>query len=110
MTADQIVEAAFNIITYAGNARGIAMEAIETAKEGNFKEARQQIQEARDEMNNSHNYQTELITYEANGEKNEITVLLVHSQDHLMTGMVVIDMAEQFIDVYAKMAELKEKA
>ena len=61
-------------------------------------------------MNNSHNYQTELITSEANGEKNEITVLLVHSQDHLMTGMVVIDMAEQFIDVYEKMAELKEKA
>ncbi|MGI6109847.1 MAG: PTS lactose/cellobiose transporter subunit IIA [Eubacteriaceae bacterium] len=109
MTSDQIVEAAFNIITYAGNARGMAMEAIELAKDGKFDEARKMIDDSRTEMNNSHTYQTELITSEANGEKNEITVLLVHSQDHLMTGMVVIDMAEQFITVYEEMAKLKNK-
>lgn len=105
MDQDKMVEIAFNIITYSGNARGIAMEAIEEAKNGNFDKAREMIDESRKEINNSHSYQTELITNEANGGKNEFSVLLVHSQDHLMTSMVVIDMAEQFVDVYERMAK-----
>ena len=31
---------------------------------------------------------------------NEISVLLIHSQDHLMNGMTVLDKAEEFINLY----------
>ncbi len=106
---ERTVEIAFNIITYSGNARGIAVEAIEMAKEGNIKDAREHLEEARKEINNSHNYQTELITNEANGKPNELSVLLIHSQDHLMTSMVVIDMAEYFIDLFEDNQKLKEE-
>ena len=58
------------------------------------------IENARAEINKAHRHQTTLIQNEANGQKNDVTVLLVHSQDHLMNGMTVIDMAEEFVNVY----------
>ena len=33
-----------------------------------------------------------------------LRLLMCHGQDHLMTAMVVIDLAEKFIEVYQKMA------
>ena len=78
----------------------MAMEAISMAKKGQVEEARQLLSDARGEINKAHKHQTTLITAEANGEKNEISVLLIHSQDHLMNGMTVLDMASEFIDLY----------
>lgn len=100
MNNEQILEAAFQIIMYAGNARSMAMEAMAEARQGKFKEARELLAEARAEVNKAHRFQTSLIQAEANGEKNEISVLLIHSQDHLMNGMTVLDMAEEFINLY----------
>ncbi len=103
MDNDKMVEISFQIIGYAGDARGIAMEAISEAREGNIEQAKDMIKEAKEEINKAHTYQTELITNEANGEKNEFSVLLIHSQDHLMTGLTVIDLAEQFVYVYEQL-------
>ena len=100
MEAEQLFELSFQIIMNSGEARSMAMEAISQAKEGKIQEARQLIVDARTEIHKAHKHQTGLIQAEANGEKNEVTVLLIHSQDHLMNGMTVLDMAEQFIDLY----------
>ena len=78
----------------------MAMESISLAKEAKFEEAKELLAEARAEVNKAHRFQTNLIQAEANGSKNEISVLLIHSQDHLMNGMTVLDMAEEFINLY----------
>ena len=67
-----------------------------------FEEAKELLAEARAEVNKAHRFQTNLIQAEANGSKNEISVLLIHSQDHLMNGMTVLDMAGEFIDLYER--------
>lgn len=100
MNTEQIIETSFQIIMYSGNARSMAMEAMAEARGGKIKEARELLAEARAEVNKAHRFQTSLIQAEANGEKNEISVLLIHSQDHLMNGMTVLDMAEEFINLY----------
>ena len=100
MNAEEILEVCFQIIMYAGNARSMAMESISLAKEAKFEEAKELLAEARAEVNKAHRFQTNLIQAEANGSKNEISVLLSHSQDHLMNGMTVLDMAEEFINLY----------
>ncbi len=109
LTKDQLVEIAFQIIAYSGDARGIATEAIEEAREGHIEEAKKMIEEARTTVNESHNYQTELLTSEANGEQVDFSVLLIHSQDHLMTSMVVIDLAEQMINMYEMIFKMKDE-
>lgn len=99
------MEISFQIILYAGNARSSAMEAIAFAKDGKFTEAKEKLEDAKKEINEAHHFQTELIQAEARGEGVDMNVILVHSQDHLMTAMVVKDMAIEFVDLYEKLAD-----
>ena len=97
---EELMEISFGLIANAGEAKGLAYDALSKAKAGNFEEAKELLAEARAEVNKAHRFQTNLIQAEANGSKNEISVLLIHSQDHLMNGMTVLDMAEEFINLY----------
>lgn len=98
-----IEEISFQIILNGGNARVLAMEAINLAKSEEFELAEQKIEEANESMRSAHHYQTNLIQKEANGEKIETKILLIHAQDHLMNAMTVIDLAKELMSVYKKM-------
>ncbi|PKR84128.1 PTS lactose/cellobiose transporter subunit IIA [Heyndrickxia camelliae] len=97
---DTITEIAFQIILYAGNGKSNAMEAIQAAKEANFEEADRLIKAASEELGKAHGYQTKLLQEEACGEGTSVNVILVHSQDHLMTAMTVRDLAIEIIEIY----------
>lgn len=93
-----------NLVVNSGEARSIAMEAIELARQGQFEEATAKIAQARETINAAHNFQTELVQKEINNDPVPMSLLMCHGQDHLMTAMVVIDLAEKFIEVYQKRA------
>ncbi|MCY9050320.1 PTS lichenan transporter subunit IIA [Bacillus inaquosorum] len=95
----------FQIILHGGNGRSSAMEAIAAAKSGDAEEARKKLRESAEELTKAHHYQTELIQNEAGGEKTEMTLLMVHAQDHLMNAMTVKDLAAEFIELYEKITE-----
>lgn len=97
---DNITEIAFQIILFAGNGKSNAMEAIQEAKSGNFEAADDLIEEAGTELGKAHEYQTKLLQQEASGESSPINVMLIHSQDHLMTSMTVRDLAVEIIEIY----------
>ncbi|KPH73426.1 PTS lactose/cellobiose transporter subunit IIA [Oceanobacillus caeni] len=97
---DTITEVAFQIILFAGNGKSSAMEAIQAAKEGDFAESDRLIEEANKELGKAHGHQTNLLQEEANGEGAKVNVILVHSQDHLMTAMTVRDLAIEIIEIY----------
>ncbi|PXW92220.1 PTS system lichenan oligosaccharide-specific IIA component (Lac family) [Streptohalobacillus salinus] len=98
--AQSMTEIAFQIILFAGNGKSSAMEAIHEAKEGNFEEADNKIKEASEELSRAHRFQTELLQQEASGESKDINIILIHSQDHLMTSMTVRDLAIEIIEIY----------
>ncbi|MGX7108880.1 PTS lactose/cellobiose transporter subunit IIA [Facklamia miroungae] len=87
----------FTIINKGGNAKGLAYEAIAEAEKGNFNHAEALLKEADAELKEAHKVQTSLIQDEARGKKQDITVLFVHAQDHLMTSIEVRNLAEVFI-------------
>lgn len=93
-------ELVFHIILHGGNAKSSAMEAISHAKIGDFSEARRALQDAADELMKAHEIQTTLIQKEAGGEKTEVTLLMVHAQDHLMNAITIKDLANEFVDLY----------
>lgn len=99
------LEAIMGLIMNAGNAKSDAMEAIQAAKAGNFKEADEKLKSADQSLVQAHHSQTELLTKEANGESIDITLLTVHSQDHLMTSITFVDLARELIDVYKRLEE-----
>jgi PTS system cellobiose-specific IIA component len=41
-----------------------------------------------------------LIQEEAAGKQSEVTLLMVHAQDHLMNTMTIRDLAAEFVDLY----------
>lgn len=100
MTTQNITETAFQIILHAGNGKSNAMEAIQEAKEGNFTKSDELMEAASEELNKAHDFQTKLLQDEANGEESPLNLMLVHSQDHLMTSMTVRDLAVELVEVY----------
>ncbi|HLR62920.1 MAG TPA: PTS lactose/cellobiose transporter subunit IIA [Lentibacillus sp.] len=100
MTTNNITETAFQIILYAGNGKSNAMEAIQEAKDGNFVKSDELMEAAGEELNKAHDYQTKLLQGEANGEESPLNLMLVHSQDHLMTSMTVRDLAVELVEIY----------
>jgi len=99
VSMDQIV---MELVVSGGNARSKAMEAIKAAKKGDFETAKEKIKEANEALNKAHNFQTGLIQKEAGGEGVEISLLMIHAQDHLMNAMTVRDLAKEMVCMYEK--------
>lgn len=97
---DKVSEVAFQIILYSGNGKTNAMEAIQEAKKGNYDEAQHLIEKADEELAKAHSFQTGLLQKEASGTETSLNIILIHSQDHLMTSMTVRDLAIEFIEMY----------
>jgi PTS system cellobiose-specific IIA component len=90
----------FQIISSVGTARSIFIEAIHEAKEGNIQAARDMITEGAEVFTQGHHSHMELIQKEASGEKTEINLLLLHTEDMLMSAESFRILAIEFIDLY----------
>lgn len=100
MDNQEQLEVVMNLIIHSGNAKSDAMEAIQAAKTGDMNHAELKIQSAEQSIVEAHHSQTNMLTKEAKGEKTEITLLTVHSQDHLMTSIAFCDLAKEVIGIY----------
>ena len=98
----EAIETAMQLIMHGGNAKSCAMEAIYAAKEGNFEEADKKLQEAEEALLEAHKVQTSMLIAEANGEKLDIGILVIHSQDHLMNAITCKDLATEVVELYKK--------
>ena len=103
MDANEMI--VINLIVNSGSARSSAIEAIQYAKAGDMAKANESLQQAKESVNEAHHSQTEMIQGEIRGEKTPLNLLMVHAQDHLMTSLVVIDLAQEFIDLYEKIGK-----
>ena len=103
MDANEMI--VINLIVNSGSARSSAIEAIQYAKAGDMEKANESLQQAKESVNEAHHSQTEMIQGEIRGEKTPLNLLMVHAQDHLMTSLVVIDLAQEFIDLYEKIGK-----
>ncbi|CZR99076.1 Lichenan-specific phosphotransferase enzyme IIA component [Clostridioides difficile] len=63
------------------------------------------LKESKEVINKAHRYQTELIQNEASGNKTEMSVILVHAQDHLMNAMNFQQLAEEIVDLHLKLQD-----
>lgn len=91
------------IIVQSGEAKSSAMEAIQSAKEGQFDKAKELLAAANESLGAAHHVQTSMIQAEAGGEKTEVSLLMVHAQDHLMTAMTARDLASEIVDLYTRL-------
>lgn len=99
----------FEIISMAGNAKSLAIMAAESARNNDFEQAEKYLAEAKDNMVEAHEFQTDMIRDEINGKGVECNILLIHAQDHLTMATMAIDNAKEFIEIYRMLHELRQE-
>ncbi len=104
MNMEEII---FGIIVGAGESRSASYHAIELSHENKFVEASAALEESKAKLHDAHRSQTRLIQAEAAGEKYEISILLIHSQDHLMTAQSELGLAEQIVRLNERVYKLE---
>ncbi|MBP1046308.1 PTS lactose/cellobiose transporter subunit IIA [Enterococcus sp. BWM-S5] len=97
------------IIVYAGNARSLAMQSIRASKQGERLEAGRLMTEAESNLKEAHHTHAKILSA-ASDEQTQIdlTLFMVHGEDHLMSAITTIDLAKEFKDVHEELKELKE--
>jgi PTS system cellobiose-specific IIA component len=96
------------LIANAGDAKMLAKQALDQAREGKFDECDELLKQADEAINKAHKVQMDLLTAMAQGKAVTADVLLVHAQDHLMTTMVYIDMVRELEEAYRQIRDLKQ--
>lgn len=87
------------LIAHSGDARSLAFQALELAKEGNFTEAERCLKESDEKSKEAHKAQSEMLFAEANGHQHDFNLLLVHAQDHMMTSMLAVELIREIIQL-----------
>ena len=101
--SEQFEMLCFQVITYVGTARTHFINAIQSAKSGNFEEAQKLMKEGDEAFAQGHNGHADLLTMDANGELTGGLMLLMHAEDQLMSAENFSILAKEFIELYQKM-------
>lgn len=104
---NKIEEVSMGLIANSGASRTFAFEALKCAENGNYEEALSLLKKSNDSFVTAHKIQTELLSMEARDEEIEISILLIHAQDHLMTSMLAKELIEKLINMHEKIDTFK---
>lgn len=105
MEESELMQAIMGLILHSGNTKSDCMEAIQLAKKGNIQSAKEKIELANQSLVEAHHSQTVLLTQEARGEKVEVSMMLIHAQDHLMNSITFRDLAKEMIELYERLGK-----
>lgn len=93
---------AMSLIASAGTGKSLAFDALSKARCGKIEDAQQLMNEAQKAITEAHKAQMNLLQEEAQGNGKAPTLLLVHAQDHLMTGMLAVELIAEIISLHAQ--------
>lgn len=85
------------LLINAGEARSQAMMAIQQARKRDWEGADAALAASDEAAKAAHKIQTALIGADEGCGKVPVTLILVHSQDHLMTAMLCRDLAGEIV-------------
>ena len=97
------------IISSVGQARSYYIEAIQEAKSGSYDICNDLLKKGNEMYAKGHRIHQIMVQGEAGGEKTELSLLLTHAQDQLMSAEAFKILCDEFIDVYRHFDELANK-
>ncbi len=106
---DEFSQLAFQMIGLAGDAKGYAYEALAAAEANDSAKTDELIAISEDMVIEAHKIQFTMIQKEANGERaSELSILIVHAQDHLMTTVTALDLLKVLCKQTLRLNKLEE--
>lgn len=109
VSREEISMTGFAIVAYAGDAKTALLKALDKARIGEFDEAYKLVEESNQSIVDAHNEQTKLLSQEAGGTDLDVTFIMVHGQDTLMTTMMLKDQIKYMIDEYKRLDNIEKK-
>lgn len=106
---EEISMIGFEIVAYAGDAQTDLIAACEKASQGDIDGARALRESAKQALIDAHDVQTRLLSQEAGGSEMDVTFIMVHAQDTLMTTMLLEKQTKFTIDAYQRIAQLEAR-
>lgn len=97
----------FNIISNVGSAKSMIMESMKKSRTGDFESAEKLIEEANKYLLIGEKEHFQVITREAKEKNIEVTILFMHAEDQLMSTVTLRDIANEVLENYKMMYELK---
>ena len=88
--------ASFKIISAVGTAKSYYIEAIRFSENGEFEKAQEKMEKGKE-------------SYKAGGGNQDVTVLLVHAEDQLMSTETIQLLAEKMINANKRLYKLENK-
>lgn len=96
------------IISYAGNARALAMRSIRLSRKQKTSDAAMMLEEAEKDLKKAHEAHANILTLFAEDRENfQIDLLMVHGEDYLMSAQTTIDLAKELLAVHQEMQEMR---
>ena len=90
----------FELISHTGEARANIFSSLEEARIKNIKKSEDLMKIADDQMIEAHNMQTKLIQEDIQSGGIDVSLLMVHAQDHYMTSQLARDLVETLVEVF----------
>lgn len=97
MTREEVAIKGFEIVAYAGDARAQLLKALQLAEQGEFAEAEKLVADSGELIKEAHGAQTAMLAAEASGDAMEMSFIMIHGQDHLMTTILLKDVMNTLI-------------
>ena len=98
----------FRMISALGAARSAFMEAMVAAKKGNFEEAQSLIEEGQQQRLKGHEIHFELLQKDSSGNKVPFSLLLLHSEDQLMSVEILQVTSEEVLALYQRLDKIEK--
>lgn len=101
--------ASFKIISAVGTAKSYYIEAIRFSENGEFEKAQENMEKGKESYKEGHEVHFKLIQEEAGGGNQDVTVLLVHAEDQLMSTEIIQLLAEKMINANKRLYKLENE-
>ncbi|MBR1828858.1 MAG: PTS lactose/cellobiose transporter subunit IIA [Atopobiaceae bacterium] len=101
---NELQRASFQIIAAVGEARCSYIEAVAAAEQGDFARAEELLAQGDHEFAQGHKHHFALVQREATGDPVDMTLIITHAEDQLMSAESIRIMADQLIRVYRRLA------
>jgi PTS system cellobiose-specific IIA component len=91
------IQECMNMIAHGGEAKSLALLAIQQAREGKFSEAQASLLKSDEALKLSHQAHVNLLFHDAQHNDVHVTILMVHAADHLGGAETVRVLADEII-------------
>lgn len=91
------------LIINAGESKSLAMQALMSAKSGQWDEVDGLLAESTEAAKRAHGVQTQLIGMDEGEGKVPVNLVMVHAQDHIMTSMLARELVEELINIHRQL-------